>query len=377
MTVRDVDAGAKPFWSSWSSATRTQYQRFAFAVLCVAVAYGLQMGVWPYIPPSPHLLFYPAVFVAARVGGARAGYLATSLSTFAIAYGFLPPEGTFVVEKASDALDLGIFFVVSIGISAALGQLRNAILREQSDAKDARAAKESTDAAWSMIAHELRQPLSVITMGSNELGRRVTTPPDMEKMLRLIQRSTARARELVDNALDAMRSGEGKLSMEAAPCDASELCAHAVDAVALAASRKGVKLESDVATRRPVMCDQPRLSQVLVNLLGNAVKFTPAGGTVSLYVDESGGGLCFSVRDTGPGIPASELASIFTKFWSGSRGGGTGLGLWIAGTIIEAHGSKIEVESRPGEGTKFSFVLPFAGVSEPVERASRESSRES
>jgi signal transduction histidine kinase len=169
--------------------------------------------------------------------------------------------------------------------------------------------------------------------------------------------------------------------VEPAPCDASELCAHALDAVALSASRKGVKLESDVATRRPVMCDQPRLSQVLVNLLGNAVKFTPPGGTVSLYVDESSKGVCFTVRDTGPGIPASELASIFTKFWSGSTGGGTGLGLWIAGAIVEAHGSKLDVESRLGAGTTFSFVLPFALVSEPAEagpaRSSSPPSRES
>ena len=84
-----------------------------------------------------------------------------------------------------------------------------------------------------MIAHDLRQPLSVITMGSTELGRRATSPPEMEKMLRLIQRSTDRARELVDDALDAMRAAEGKLVVEPAPCDPRELCAHALDAVAL------------------------------------------------------------------------------------------------------------------------------------------------
>jgi signal transduction histidine kinase len=108
---------------------------------------------------------------------------------------------------------------------------------------------------------------------------------------------------------------------------------------------------------------------VLVNLLGNAVKFTPPGGIVSLYVDESDAGLTFSVRDTGPGIPADEVKSIFTKFWSGSTGGGTGLGLWIACAIVDAHGSELRVESRPGEGTKFSFVLPFAVVDEPTSAA--------
>jgi signal transduction histidine kinase len=243
------------------------------------------------------------------------------------------------------------------------------MLRERHEAEQARAAKESTDATWSMIAHDLRQPLSVITMGSTELGRKATTAPEMEKMLRLIQRSTDRARELVDNALDAMRAEAGKLGIERAPVDPSELCAHAVDAVALIASRKGVRLESDVGSRRPVLGDQPRLSQVLVNLLGNAVKFTPPGGIVSLYVDESDTGLTFSVRDTGPGIPADEVKAIFTTFWAGSTGGGTGLGLWIACAIVDAHGSELKVESRPGDGTKFSFSLPYAVVDEPISAA--------
>ena len=359
-----ADASTRPIGPSWSSVRWTRFQRFGFAAACVAVAYVLQMLVWPYVPPSPHLFFYPAVFLAARLGGARAGYLATFVSTVAIAYGFRPPEGILVVEKASDALDLGIFFAVSIGISVALGQLRSTIVREQHDAEAARAAKASTDATWSMIAHDLRQPLSVITMGSNELGRRAITPHDMEKMLLLIQRSTDRARALVDSALDAMRAAEGKLSVELASCDPGELCARAIDALALMASQKGLTLESSVASVRPVVGDGARLSQVLVNLLGNAVKFTPANGTVSLDVSVADDGLRFSVRDTGPGIAASEVASIFTKFWSGSVGGGTGLGLWIAGAIVEAHGSKLEVESRPGAGATFSFVLPFASVSE-------------
>jgi signal transduction histidine kinase len=338
-------------------------QRFGAAALVVIVAYVLQTLLWPLIPPSPHLLFYPAVFLAARLGGAGAGYLATALSTVGIAYGFLPPEGLLVVEKASDALDLGIFFAVGLGISTAVGRLREAILRERRQALEARTAKESTDATWSMIAHDLRQPLSVITMGSNELGRR-KSPEEIEKVLRLIQRSTDRARELVDNALDAMRAKAGKLGVEPAPCDPRELCERAVDAVALVASRKGVSVESDVANGRAVMGDEARLAQVLVNLLGNAVKFTPAGGTVSLYADEdeTEQGMIFAVRDTGPGIPADEIGSIFSKFWSGSTGGGTGLGLWIASAIAEAHGARLDVKSRLGVGTTFSFVLPFADL---------------
>jgi signal transduction histidine kinase len=346
----------------WHGADDTATVRYGVAVASVIVAYALQYAIWPLIPPSPHLFFYPAVFLAARIGGSRPGYVATVLSTVAIAHGFLPPGGKFSIAHASDMLDLAIFFAVGIGVSAALGQLRSALVHEKGDAVAARAAKKSTDATWSMVAHDLRQPLNVINLGSTELGRRHTTPPDMEKMLQLIQRSTHRARDLIDHALDAMRAAEGRLVVSPAPCDAGELCAHALDAVVLLAASKGVKLESDVASRRAVLCDQPRLEQVLTNLLGNAIEFTPRGGVVSLYVDEVDDGLRLSVRDTGRGIPKEEIDAIFTKFWSGAHSHGTGLGLWIACAILDAHGSKLAVSSTVDKGTTFAFVLPFARV---------------
>ncbi len=109
-------------------------------------------------------------------------------------------------------------------------------------------------------------------------------------------------------------------------------------------------------------CATPRgSSRCSPNLLGNAIKFTPEGGVVSLYVDDAndGKGLRFAVRDTGSGIPPEDIEAIFTKFWTGARrSGGTGLGLWIACAILEAHGAHLSVESRVGEGATFSFTLP-------------------
>jgi signal transduction histidine kinase len=341
--------------------------RYGIALTSVAVAYALQRAIWPYVPPSPHLFFYPAVFIAGRVGGTRPGIFATVLATLAIAQGFLPPEGILVVEKAEDALDLLIFFGVGVGISIALGQLREALRREQAATLRATTAKNSTDATWSMVAHDLRTPLNVITLGSSELGRRSLMAPDIEKTLRLIQRSTDRARDLVDDALNAMRAAEGELRVDPTPCNARELCAHAVDAVALLATRKGVRLDCDASERSTVLCDQHRLEQVLTNLLGNAIKFTPEDGVVSLYVDDvdGGEGLRFSVRDTGSGIPPDEIDAIFTKFWTDSRrSGGSGLGLWIACAILDAHGSQLAVESRVGEGTTFAFTLPAVRITE-------------
>src|SRR5205085_1144216 len=116
----------------WTASRRTE---IAVALGAPALAYIAQTLIWAFIPPSPQLLFYPAVFLAARVGGARAGYAASILSALAIAYGFLPPVG-FAVADARDALDLSIFCAVSIAMSHAVGRLAEAIRRE-------RAAKEA------------------------------------------------------------------------------------------------------------------------------------------------------------------------------------------------------------------------------------------
>jgi signal transduction histidine kinase len=280
-----------------------------------------------------------------------------------IAHSFVPPYG-FMIARTRDALDLAIFAAVSIGISAAVGQLRSMLSRERATALQAKEAKLSTDATWSMVAHDLRTPLNVITLGSSALGGKPSMTPEMEKMLGMIKRSTVRASVLLDDALDAMRAAEGKLRVEPAECDPRELCAHAVDSVSILAARQGVTLECDVSTTQAALCDQPRLEQVLTNLLGNAIKFTPPGGVVSLYVDEEDDGLHFAVRDNGRGIPPEELDAIFTKFWTGSAQSGTGrgLGLWIACAILEAHHSRLAVESRVGQGTTFQFTLAKAAA---------------
>jgi two-component system phosphate regulon sensor histidine kinase PhoR len=112
-----------------------------------------------------------------------------------------------------------------------------------------------------------------------------------------------------------------------------------------------------------IQADAPRLEQVLVNLIHNAVKFTRPGGEVVLSAEAGGNFVRFSVRDTGAGIPADDLERIFERFYKADRarsGGGTGLGLSIARHIVEAHGGKIRVESREGRGSTFYFTIPIA-----------------
>jgi two-component system phosphate regulon sensor histidine kinase PhoR len=115
-----------------------------------------------------------------------------------------------------------------------------------------------------------------------------------------------------------------------------------------------------------VLADRPRIEQVMINLIHNAIKFTPAGGSIVVSAHAQGEGLesyiVFAVRDTGVGIPADDLPRIFERFYKADRarsGGGTGLGLAIARHLVEAHGGRIWVESREGQGSSFYFSLPI------------------
>lgn len=323
--------------------------RVAVAVGAPAFAYVAQKLIWPFIPPSPQLLFYPAVFLAARLAGARAGYAASVLSALAIAYGFLPPAG-LAIEDARDLLDLGIFLSVSVAMSHAVGRLGERVAREH-------AAREAMKATWSMVAHDLKTPLSTIRMGSDLLATR--TDADVRRQAKIIERSSVRAASLVEDALDAMHLGDGALAIVPKACSIHDLVARVADEASVAAGRRGIRLETTVATSHStVFCDGARIAQVLANLLANAVRFTPAGGTVSVVAedDDDASGVRITVRDSGEGIAANDLSNVFVRRWT--TGGGHGLGLWIAQTILEAHARKLTVTSAAGQGTTFAFSLP-------------------
>jgi signal transduction histidine kinase len=364
--------------------------RYAAAAGVTAVAYALQLALWHVIPPSPQLLFYPAVFVAARIGGSGPGIAAALLSCLAMAHSFLPPEGSILVTDPGDLLDVGIFLAVAVGISVITGRLRAALARERAAAERAVADKNATDATWSMIAHDLRSPLSVITLGSAELGRRLGEHVEAEgaqRVVHMIRRSSDRARDLVQDALDAMRATSGALRIEARPTSLEQLCSEVVLAIAPLAERKGITVECEV-TSSSVLCDPRRIEQVLSNLLDNAVKFTPIGGTVKLSATLEEGRALLSVTDTGSGISIADRDAIFEKYWTSGSAGGTGLGLWMARAFVEAHGASLFVEGvaerddrddpggsasadrrkrtpeggRPLSGTRFAFSLPLAAA---------------
>lgn len=231
----------------------------------------------------------------------------------------------------------------------------------------------------SMVSHELRAPLTNIN-GSIEL---MLTDGDMESqsqrtMLRIIGEQSARLTRLVQGILNVSRIEARKLEIHPQAIDVKPLMEKVVEN--LRRSEDIHEFELPNGSLPLVQADPDRFEEILANLIDNAVKYSPEGGTIELSARESDGRLIISVSDPGVGIPAKELDKIFDKFHRVDRGDarttyGHGLGLYISKRFIEAHGGDIWVESRLGKGSTFSFTLPLAdpdrfksGFGAPTER---------
>jgi signal transduction histidine kinase len=229
---------------------------------------------------------------------------------------------------------------------------------------EATAATEARQHTLAVVAHDLRNPLTAIRMDAEMLS--VTLRPsvgDFERQsLDRIQAITKRMDGLIQDLLEVSRMERGTLALECFPRDPAFLLAEAAHALGPLASAHGLRLATDAAQGLPaVLADGERVVQIISNLVGNAVKFTPEGGTVTLACAPGEGEVRFSVADTGPGIPPEQVPHIFGAFWQARHADrrGLGLGLSIARGLVEAHGGRIWVESEPGRGATFVFTLPL------------------
>ena len=235
------------------------------------------------------------------------------------------------------------------------------------DLTEERAVEQLKSDFVSTVSHELRTPLAAIYGAAMTLQRDDVELNDVQEagMLDVISGESERLARIVNDILLASRLDSGAATVEISRTDAGEL-ARAVLAAAEAHLPPGVELVLSVPDPGPqVAADPDGLRQVLVNLVENAVKYSPDGGLVELQLEPTDGRVRFVVRDRGLGIPASEHERIFEKFFrldpNLARGvGGTGLGLYISREIVRRMGGRIRVESEPGRGSTFSFELPLA-----------------
>jgi heavy metal sensor kinase len=226
-------------------------------------------------------------------------------------------------------------------------------------------------------SHELKTPLTVLRSGIERALTHPRTAPEIMEVLDETLAEVNRMAELVDSLLTLARADEGRAPLHFEATDLRELMGELAETAGILGEQAGVEVGVAVLERPLVVqVDKSRIRQLLMNLLTNAIKYTPTGGKVSIDCALAEGSVAFAVHDTGIGIAPGDLPHIFDRFWRAdparSRTGqrpGVGLGLAICKWIAEAHGGTITVQSRPARGTTFTVTIPGAALPAPAEAA--------
>ena len=272
----------------------------------------------------------------------------------------LPPQAPQITPQLVLRISAELAKLAPTSPMEEVRQQNIALLRALDEAEAAVATREELLA---IVSHDLRNPLGSIVFSAallqgttidGEEGERV------HKSAQTILHSADRMTRLIADLLDLAQIQAGKLAVEQRPEDVEGLIRDCVEMLRPLAATKDLKGMASAGLH--VRCDRERVLQILSNLVGNAIKFTPEGGSIFIEAQDTGHEVRFSVRDTGQGISEEELPRIFDRFWQAQRNdrAGIGLGLSIAKGLVEAHGGRLYVESKLGAGTTFFFTLPLA-----------------
>ncbi len=328
--------GADPFAGPTGLAT-------TFAVLCVVLAF---TGAFRLTRSAVNLT--TGLAAGALIVGAALGWLP-----------ILAAGGSLVGVVLSGVLALGVTDMVR---RVVLNEVSRVTLDRLYD--DAQKVIDAREEILGIVAHDLRNPLNTISMATALLIEDPLPETARVSHLKVIRRAGERMNRLIQDLLSVTTIEAGRLSIAPEKMAIHDLLSEASETLGPIAREKSITFETIGADELPpVRADHARILQVLSNLVGNAVKFTPAGGTITVSAARAGNRVRCSVADTGPGIPPAQIPRLFGKFWQAKRGDGrgVGLGLAIARGIVEAHGGKIDVRSEVGQGSVFSFELPVWG----------------
>jgi len=243
---------------------------------------------------------------------------------------------------------------------------RELLAREKAARATAEAASHARDDVLAVVSHDLQNLINAIGLNLTILLRSKAATDTERRMRRcgeVIERSVSAMQRLLRDLLEAQRMEHSDLAVEASPEDLGAVLRETVDLMEAVASDKGVRLVTDVASDLgSALCERERVHQVLQNLVGNAIHYTPTGADVRIRAGRDSDRVRVTIEDAGPGIPPEQIAHVFDRYWRG-RGAsrhGIGLGLYIVRRIVEAHGGRIWAESAAGEGAAFTFTLPSA-----------------
>ncbi|MFA6317377.1 MAG: ATP-binding protein [Elusimicrobiota bacterium] len=254
-------------------------------------------------------------------------------------------------------------------------RLNKALLQKTRQIEEVQRQLEAKTQLIQDASHELKNPLTVVYGYSTFLLRQKTEDQDPEELrrnLESINRNAERLSDLLEELLEATRLSQNKVELERADLSAKRLAREAFENARFEADKRGIGLKLEVPEDDfEVSADNGRVHQILANLVGNAMKFTPSGGSVTIALSLEDAAARFQVRDTGKGISPAGLAHVFDRFYQEDadrqQNKGLGLGLNICRSLVELHGGRIWAESAPGAGAAFSFTIPLSEASRPAE----------
>ncbi|HEX7807930.1 MAG TPA: ATP-binding protein, partial [Thermoanaerobaculia bacterium] len=250
----------------------------------------------------------------------------------------------------------------TLGDLASLALRRVRLMEQEREAKvKAEAAVRVRDETLGIVSHDLRNPLTKIALSADLL--REVEPHEQREFIDTILASARQMQRLIQDLLDVARVESGALSVETTPLDAEALVREVCASNEPLAELKRQRIVCHIPEPLPSVCaDRERMMQVFGNLIGNAMKFTPERGAITIEARPVNGDVQFVVRDSGPGIPESDLKHVFTTYWQAKKTAhmGAGLGLAIVRGIVEAHGGRVWAENAPNGGAVFRFTIPVA-----------------
>lgn len=367
---------------------------YGIALLSSGAAFGVVVLLTRILPFEPFLLFTIPVVLTARYVGRGPTALTVVLSVVAIEV-TLAWNGHVAPTHAGVWLHAAIFAIVAYLIDSSTSALHrarhdaesaserlvdvNMELEQQveevqtlsedlhrtnqalAEARDvAEEASHAREEMLAIVAHDLRNPLNVVMIARGLLAETEFSGERRAQLLSVMQRATQRMNRLVEDLLEVVRQESGKMTLVLDAVSVASIFEQTAEMCQGTALGQNISLGvHEPPPDLVVIADEERIMQVMSNLVGNALKFVPSGGSVVLECERKGTEAVFSVVDSGPGIAPEDLDRLFEKFWQRRRDNrGVGLGLAIARGIVEAHGGRIWADSELGSGAKFYFTLP-------------------
>jgi PAS domain S-box-containing protein len=248
----------------------------------------------------------------------------------------------------------------TLGDLTSLALRRVRLMEEEREAKEkAEAAVRVRDETLGIVSHDLRNPLTKIGLSAELLTD--AAPEEQPELIETIRSSSRQAQRLIQDLLDVARVEAGRFSVDRAPLDPTPLVSEVCESNRPLADQKKQRIVCQIEEPLPqVIADRDRILQVFNNLIGNALKFTPDRGTITIEAKQDDGVIVFRVRDNGPGIADADLKDVFRPYWQAKKTAhmGAGLGLAIVRGIVEAHGGTVWAENAKGGGAVFTFTIP-------------------